>query len=92
MTTALTPPIAVLEITPRCYAEVWRLALAQELGLVVEVPEGEPITHITTNLYQARKDLLAAEPHLDLMSFYITLPKDLPLLLIVRQQKTEPLE
>lgn len=90
--TSLPLPLDTVQTGPAGYERIWYLAQAQELGLVVEVPEGENCIAIQTALYMTRKAMMEAQPTLDLMSFYITLPATLSLILIVRQPKDEPLE
>lgn len=66
---------------------IWRLALTQELGCVVDLDSALKVESVTNNFYTVRTKMLEADPTLPLLDFYITLPKDLHSLVLVREPK-----
>lgn len=66
---------------------MWRMALTQELGLVVDIDPALKVESVMNTFYSTRQKLLELDPTLPLLDFYITLPKDQHSLVIVREPK-----
>lgn len=82
--------IRILPVAAESYAHIWREAAKTELGLIVEVDgEQNVIYQAYKALYSTRAELAQSEPSLDIGDFYLTLPKDLDVILIVRQPKAQ---
>lgn len=78
-----TLPDASQKSIERC----WRLALQQELGLIVDVSADLKLESVQVRFYDCRKAMLEADPTLPLLDFYITLPLERHAIVVVREPK-----
>lgn len=91
----MTDPVAPLSLpySPEALTRAWRLALETELGLIITLsPDDATLATARAELYAARRALMAAEPDAPYDDFYVALPKDTNMILIVRKPTTGGLE
>ena len=85
----MTEPIKLSNASATSIERAWRIAAAEELGLVVDIDPSLKIETVMSGFYSVRQSLCAADPSLPLLDFYITLPRDRHALVIVRELKAQ---
>lgn len=68
--------------TPELALDLWYLALAEEIGIVIPIPDPNTIASIQMRIYNARKDI--NDPRLSVLSTYI--PADASAIYIYKRE------